>query len=173
MPTLSLLVSLLVLVGVQAAGVPAASVPAALAPVEFLLGDWTAIDTAPGETGGFAFASGVQGRVIVRTNTAHYAATDQRPESRHDDLMIIYAEGAALKADYFDNEGHVIRYVGQTRGARDIAFVSEGNASEPRYRLTYTLSADNTLHGQFEMAPPGAAGFQPYLAWTARKTKRR
>jgi hypothetical protein len=172
MLTLSLVVNVLIGICAQAAGVLAPSVPAALAAVQFLLGDWVATDTAPGETGGFAFVSGVQGRVIVRTNTAHDAATDQRPEFRHDDLMIIYAEGAALKADYFDNEGHVIRYVGQTRGVRDVAFVSGPNASEPRYRLTYTLSPDNTLHGQFEIAPPGAADFTPYLAWTARKTKR-
>src|SRR5882672_4957712 len=112
MPMLSLLVTLLLLIGAQTAGVPPASVPAALAPVQFLLGDWDAIDTAPGETGGFAFVTGVQGRVIVRTNTAHYAATDRRPESRHDVLMIIYADGTALKADYFDSEGHVIRYLG-------------------------------------------------------------
>jgi hypothetical protein len=75
--------------------------------------------------------------------------------------MIIYADGTALKADYFDNEGHVIRYVGQTRSAREVAFVSEPSASEPRYRLTYTLGADNTLGGQFEVAPPDGCVDQP------------
>src|SRR4051794_33511311 len=80
-----------------------------LSPLHFLVGDWRAIETAPGETGAFAFKLSVQDRVIIRTNEAVDAAHAQRPASRHDDLMVIYAEDGSLKADYFDNEGHVIR----------------------------------------------------------------
>jgi hypothetical protein len=143
-----------------------------LSALEFLVGDWEAIDTAPGESGGFGFAFSVQGRVLVRTNHADYAAGDRGPASRHDDLMVIYAENGAIKADYFDNEDHIIRYTAQVRGARDVVFVSEAKASEPRYRLSYSAGADGLLKGQFEIALPGAPdGFTSYLAWTSRKRR--
>jgi hypothetical protein len=141
-----------------------------LSQLDFLVGEWEAIGTAPGESGSFGFAFGVQGRVLVRTNHADYAASDRGPASRHDDLMVIYAEAGAVKADYFDNEDHIIRYTAQVRGARDVVFVSEAKASEPRYRLSYSMAADGQLKGQFEIAPPGAPdAFKSYLVWTSRK----
>src|SRR5262249_34687084 len=79
------------------------------APLRFLLGNWQAIDPPAGESGSFSFAASVQGRIIVRTNEANYAATAERPASRHEDLLVIYGENGSLKADYFDSEGHVIR----------------------------------------------------------------
>jgi len=63
--------------------------PPGLTSLRFLLGDWTAVNTAPGESGGFTFSLGVQDRILTRTNFASYAARDGRPASRHDDLMII------------------------------------------------------------------------------------
>jgi hypothetical protein len=141
-----------------------------LSALEFLVGEWEAIGTAPGESGGFGFAFAVQDRVLVRTNHADYAASDRGPASRHDDLMVIYAEAGVIKADYFDNEDHIIRYTAQVRGSKDVVFVSEAKASEPRYRLSYSMGADGVLKGQFEIAPPGApAAFTSYLAWTSRK----
>ncbi|HMF95149.1 MAG TPA: hypothetical protein VKE96_12675 [Vicinamibacterales bacterium] len=140
------------------------------APLRFLLGDWQAVDVPAGETGAFTFKLAVQDRVIVRTNEASYAATSGRPASRHDDLMVIYSENAALKAEYFDNEGHVIRYVVDTRVPNVVTFVSDPNAREPRYRLTYRAEPGGTLVGSFEVAPPGAPdAFKPYLSWKARK----
>ncbi|MBZ5560382.1 MAG: hypothetical protein LAO77_24260 [Acidobacteriia bacterium] len=148
----------------------AAQPKAPLSALEFLAGEWEAIGTAPGESGRFGFAFAVQGRVLVRTNDAEYAASDRGPASRHDDLMVIYAEGGAIKADYFDNEDHIIRYTAQVRGAKDVVFVSDARASEPRYRLSYSIGADGLLKGQFEIAPPGVPdAFKSYLAWTSRK----
>src|SRR5215510_3290771 len=86
-----------------------------LSALRFLIGEWQAVETPPGESGAFTFKLTVQGRVMVRTNEAIYPATPDRPASRHDDLLVIYGEAGALKADYFDNEGHVIRYAAQTR----------------------------------------------------------
>lgn len=166
----SIVVSLLLASGIEAqsSGAPTAT----LAPLQFLVGEWEAVGTPPGESGGFGFSFAVQGRVLVRTNHADYAASDRGPASRHDDLMMIYAEGGAIKADYFDNEDHIIRYTAQVRGARDVTFVSEARASEPRYRLSYSMGGDGLLKGQFEIAPPGAPdAFTPYLAWTSRRLK--
>jgi hypothetical protein len=138
----------------------------------FLLGDWDAIGLPPGESGAFNFSLAVQDRIIVRTNYAKYPARDGKPATRHDDLMVIFVEGNAVKADYFDSEQHVIRYVVQPRGPRDVVFVSEAKASEPRYRLSYVLAANGHLKGTFESASSEAPDdFKPLLAWTARKLK--
>ena len=140
-----------------------------LAPLRFLLGEWEALSPPSGERGGFTFSITVQDRVIVRTNYAEYPARDGRPASRHDDLMIVYVEGDRLNALYVDSEEHVIRYAVQPHGDREVVFVSESKASEPRYRLTYTASADGTLIGRFEIAAPGTDAFKSYLSWTARR----
>ena len=136
----------------------------------FLLGDWTAIDTTAGESGTFTFAFAAQNHVMVRTNVAIYAATADRPASRHDDLLVMYAEGGSIKADYFDSEGHVIRYAVEAGEPGVLTFVSERREGEPRYRLTYRAGADGVLRGAFEIAAPGATpAFTPYLAWKARR----
>ena len=144
--------------------------PADLRSLRFLLGEWQAINMPAGDSGGFTFAFGVQDRVMTRTNYAKYEARDGRPASRHDDLMVIYVESGAIKADYFDSEQHVIRYLVHQRGDREVTFISEPTPSEPRYRLSYVARADGTLAGQFEIAPPDASDtFKPFLSWTARK----
>jgi hypothetical protein len=143
-----------------------------LAPLRFLVGDWAAIDSPAGERGSFTFRRGVQDHVIIRTNEAIYDATPQHPASRHDDLMVIYSENGSLKADYFDNESHVIRYAVRSDRANHVVFVSDPNPREPRFRLTYTAAGDGTLTGAFEIAAPGTPeAFKPYLSWHARRAK--
>lgn len=146
--------------------------PAGLAPYQFLLGSWIGIGEQAGATGGFTFKFDVQQHVIVRTNYSNTPATPGRPAARHDDLMVIYIESGTVHADYFDSEGHVIRYV-TTVTPDAVAFVSVANPSEPRYRLTYRRGPGaDTLTGAFEVAPPGRPdAFAPYLSWRARKTK--
>jgi P2-related tail formation protein len=144
-----------------------------LEPLHSLLGDWQAEGGGkPGEaSGGFTFAASLQGRVIVRTNYAEYPATADKPASRHDDLMVLFAtESGALRADYYDSEGHVIRYAGSATATGEVVLVSEVVGGAPRFRLTYKLRADGSLDGRFEIAPPGKPeAFGPYLAWTARR----
>ena len=145
--------------------------PATLAPLQFLLGQWEGVGDQAGATGGFTFAAGVQDRVIVRTNYSNTPSSDGKPAARHDDLMVIYVDAGAVKADYFDSEGHVIRYVAEARSG-EVVFVSEIKPDEPRYRLTYARRSATTLDGSFEVAPPGKPGsFSPYLSWAARKIK--
>lgn len=153
-----------------AAETPAIS--SVLEPFRFLLGRWIAGGDQAGATGGFAFALNVQNHVIVRTNYSNTPAANGRPASRHDDLLVIYAEGDAVKADYFDSEGHVIRYV-VTAKPDSIVFVSEVASGQPRYRLTYRRgSTIDALTGTFEIAPPGTVdAFAPYLSWSAHRMK--
>jgi len=161
----SAIVAALLLAAAAAFGQPADPLSA----LEFLVGDWRAVDTLPGERGAFSFRFDVQRHVLVRTNEAVYDATAAHPASRHDDLMVVYAENGALKADYFDSEGHVIRYVARTAPQR-VAFVSDPDPKGPRYRLTYEIGADRVLNGSFEIAMPNAPdAFKPYLSWKARR----
>jgi hypothetical protein len=150
-----------------------AEVPKGLEPLGFLLGDWQAEGGGkPGEaSGGFTFASGLQGRVIVRTNHAEYPATADKPSSRQEDLMVLYpTESGEIRADYYDSEGHVIHYVGSTPSGSELTLVSEVSSGAPRFRLGYKLRADGVLDGRFEIAPPGKPeSFGPYLAWTSRR----
>ena len=145
--------------------------PSPLAPFQFVLGEWEGIGDQAGATGGFTFAPGVQDRVIVRTNYSKTPPRGGTPASRHDDLMVIYVDAGLVKADYFDNEGHVIRYVAAAKPG-EVVFLSEIETSEPRYRLTYTRGSSTTLNGRFDVAPPGKPeAFAPYLSWTARMVK--
>jgi hypothetical protein len=145
--------------------------PAPLEPLQFLVGNWEGVGGQAGATGGFTFAPGVQDRVIVRTNYSDTPPSGGKPASRHDDLMVIYVDAGLVKAEYFDNEGHVVRYVAEARPG-EVMFLSEIKPSEPRYRLTYTRGSATTLNGKFDIAPPGQPeAFASYLSWTARKVK--
>ena len=142
-------------------------------PLRWLIGDWTATGGGdPGQGfGGFSFHEDLQGQVLIRKNFSQYPATAGKPAYRHDDLMVIYPAGRDFKAEYFDNEGHVIHYaVSASSDGNTITFVSDEAAPGPRFRLSYHKNSENTLAGTFEIAPPGKPdGFAKYLEWTAQK----
>jgi hypothetical protein len=159
------------------APVAGASLPKELAPLGFLLGEWDGGGSGtPGQgSGGTSFATGLQERVIVRTNVAIVAATDKTAASRHDDLMIIYVDDQrVVRADYYDNEGHVIRYLVETPADGRAVLTSEASAAGPRYRLIYEAAAGGTVKGAFLLAPPGKPdAFSPYLTWEMRRAPKR
>jgi catechol 2,3-dioxygenase-like lactoylglutathione lyase family enzyme len=142
-------------------------------PLLWLIGAWTGTGAGePGQgSGGFSFREDRQGQVLIRKSFSDYPATAGKPAYRHDDLMIVYPVGKDFQAEYFDNEGHVVRYV--IRASSDgntITFVSDEAAPGPGFRLTYRKNSENTLAGTFEIAPPGKPnGFAKYLEWTAQK----
>jgi len=150
-----------------------AEVPKQLEPLTFLLGEWEAAGGGqPGQgTGTAAFALGLQDRVIIRTSYASYPASKTAPASRHDDLMVIYAsEGERMRADYYDNEGHVIHYTVTAAVPGEASFVSDTASGAPRFRLSYKLGPDGLLKGEFAIAPPGKPeAFARYLVWESRK----
>jgi len=151
---------------------PADPVRAAL---DQLAGEWTGIDTGtPGEaTGGFSFRADLQGQVIIRRNYANYPATKDRSAFRHDDLMVFHHEGtqSPWRADYYDNEGHVIRYI-VTSDAGKLVCVSEPSPDAPRFRFTYTFDGPQTLKLKFEIASPGKPdAFSTYIEASARRAK--
>jgi hypothetical protein len=139
----------------------------------WLIGDWTGAGSGdPGRgSGDFSFQPDLQGQILVRKSFAEYPASGDKPAHRHDDLMVLYAEGKRLRATFFDSEGHVIRYaIDAAAEGRTVTFVSDATQEAPRFRLTYHKTGDNTLAGTFEIAPPGKPdAFAKYLEWTAKK----
>jgi hypothetical protein len=153
----------------------AADKPAGWGPVEYLVGNWTGEGGGgPGQgSGSFSFKPDLQGKILVRKNRAEYPATKERPAFLHDDLMVIYrdAPDAALRAIYFDSEGHTIRYeVQRPSDGSEVVFVSGAEQSAPRYRLTYTRVDQDRLKIKFEVAPPGKPEqFATYIEAGARR----
>ena len=115
--------------------------------LQFLQGEWTA------EGAAFSLKPELGGKVLVRH---HKSGT-------HEDLMVIHGN----RADYWDNEGHVIRYTWTSDG-KSAVFTSDGAESAMRYRLTYLSTSANELAIKFELAPPGKP-FQKYLEGSARR----
>jgi hypothetical protein len=144
---------------------PAPSPWAELAP---LLGEWQAEGSGqPGASGGtFSFTPDLDRAVVTRRAHSEYPATKSRPAFAHDDLMVIFHEGDATRAIYFDNEGHTIRYAVHAE-AKKVVFLSE-SAPGPRFRLTYEWSSDGVLNVAFEIAPPGDGPFKTYVRGTAK-----
>src|SRR5690349_8921140 len=71
-----------------------------------LVGHWVADPSPDGAVGSFSFTSELQSRVLMRKNVADYPKT----KVHHEDLMVVYKGETLTRADYWDNEGHVIRY---------------------------------------------------------------
>ena len=140
-------------------------------PAQFLVGHWTGEGTGqPGNgSGAFSFAPDLAGHVLVRKSFAEYPAADGKPAFRHDDLTIVYRDETShgLQAIYFDSEGHVIRYTVSPAGG-GVVFLSDGAASQMRYRMTYTPAGQNSLKIKFEIAAPGKE-FTTYIEAAARR----
>jgi len=141
---------------------------------QFLVGTWHAAGSGtPGQGAGmFSFEFDLQKRVLVRRSHTNYPAASDRPAFAHDDLMIIYADDQQLlHADYYDNEGHVIRYAIEfSADGTTCTFISEPLASRPRFRLTYSKTSQAELTIKFEIAPPEQPNnFKMYVEGTAQR----
>ena len=141
--------------------------------VDSLAGEWIGAGTgAPGEgTGGFTFQRDLQGKVLVRRNFAEYPAASGRPAYRHDDLMVIYGDANARRADYWDNENHVIRYAITTSAdGCSITFESPRSAAEAAFKFVYTIKTPDDVGIAFQIAPPGK-DFGNYITASAKRKK--
>jgi hypothetical protein len=141
--------------------------------LDSLAGEWVGAGTgAPGEgAGGFTFQRELQGKVLVRRNFAEYPPMNSRPAYRHDDLMVIYGDANASRADYWDNESHVIRYAVTTSpDGCTITFESSRSATEAAFKLTYTIKSPDEVSIGFQIAPPGK-DFGNYITASAKRKK--
>ncbi len=151
-----------------AAALAAAPSWSSLAP---LFGEWAAEGMGqPGASAGtFSFVPDLDRAVVIRRARSEYPATKERPGFAHDDLMVIFAEGGATKAIYFDNEGHLIRYSVEADPSGAV-FLSDP-APGPRFRLRYDWATAGVLRITFEIAPPGGGAFKTYVQGTAKRKK--
>ena len=124
-------------------------------------------------TGGFSFLWDLQGKILVRKSTSTYPATKEHPAFTHEDLMVVSRESetSPLRADYYDNEGHVIHYtVSMSADGTSAQFLSDPVPAAPRYRLTYARTAAEHVSIKFEIAPPNKPdAFATYLEASARR----
>ena len=143
----------------------------------FVLGSWVGEATGkPGDGAGwFTFIKDLDGNILVRKNHTVFPAANGKPETIHDDLMIIYLDnqGAMTKAIYFDNEKHVINYaVSFNQVEKSLIFTSEIQQNMPRFRLTYKALENNLLNIDFEFAPPNQPeAFSKYVSGKAHQKK--
>jgi hypothetical protein len=138
----------------------------------FVLGEWVGGGSRkPGEgSGSFSFRFDLGEHILVRRSHTEYPAAGKKPAVVHDDVMICYPDpaGGRILAIYFDNEGHVIRYVGDAGEPGRLVLVSEASWPAPTFRLTYTAMGADAVTIAFEIAPPGHPdAFTPYLTGRA------
>ena len=133
-----------------------------LAPLAFLIGHWTSADGQVQATGARAVGTSViepagGGAALLRRDHTDLTGADGKPAGTLDQVMMIYSEAGALRADYTDGV-HVIHYrqVESTPG-RSVVLTSPESSGTPRFRLTYQLVAPNRLMVGFAMALPGGA----------------
>jgi hypothetical protein len=144
----------------------------------FILGDWVGEGSGqPGEgSGSFSFQFDLGEDILVRRSHTDYPAAAQKPALVHDDLMICYPDpaGGRILAIYFDNEGHVIRYVGDASQPGRLVLVSEASGPSHTFRLTYTTAGPDAVTIAFEIATPGHPdAFTPYVTGKAVRSSAR
>lgn len=145
-------------------------------PLQFLVGTWEAktqggsAQATSAGTYSFAFELGnhVIGRHSDNNNGTCKGPADFNCD--HGDLLYIYPEGPgqALKAIYFDNEGHVIHYDVSAPTPSKAIFLSDPSQPGPQFRLSYELKG-RTMQGKFEIRLPGQSEFKTYLEWSGEK----
>ena len=144
---------------------------------EFLLGEWSwSGGGQPGQvtTGTCTFKPDLNETVLRRSVHLEYPASKQRVAFSHDDLLYIYRDPAdsALRAIFFDNENHVIRYA-VTVASDSIQFLSDAAPSGTRARMTYTRIGPDSVTDRFELAPPSKPDqFTTYVEFTAKRTSK-
>ena len=138
----------------------------------WLIGTWVGEGSGqPGEgNGSFSFSLNLDRNIIERKSHTEFPPANGKPASLHEDLLIVYhgAEGAADKAIYFDNEGHVINYA-ISYSEKSIVLTSEKVQGMPFFRLVYTLLEGGKVNTRFEMSRDGV-NFTSYIEGKSKKS---
>ncbi|MCI3133155.1 hypothetical protein [Phenylobacterium aquaticum] len=129
----------------------------------FLMGDWggqgQVADTGGTSSGRSSFTPEVGGTVLLRRDHTDLLDAVGKSQGGFDQLMWIYSERGAVRADYADGQ-HIIHYDRATVSpGRAVTFFSVAQAGAPTFRLAYTLAGPDVLRVSFGMAAPGQSDF--------------
>ena len=140
---------------------------------QWLIGEWVGEGSGnPGQGSGvFSLQPDLDRKILIRKNHYEYSATGETARRIHDDLMIVYREGAGepRKAIYFDNEGHTILYA-ITYHPGSIVLTSDKVPNMPVFRLSYAAPENDTIRVKFEMSRDGET-FVTYTEGKCTKKK--
>jgi hypothetical protein len=158
--------------GQQLLSAATASDDAIWKPFQFMMGDWVGSGSGkPGQgKGEFSLNFDLDHKILIRRNRNQLAPKPgEQAGSIHEDLMIIYpaSQEHTFRADYFDNEGHVIHYSVSVADSK-ATFQSDEVGGGPKFRLNYELKSGGELAIEFAIAPPGKP-FQTYVAGTVTR----
>jgi len=138
---------------------------------DWLMGEWVGEGAGqPGQGNGtFTFKFDLDKKILVRKAHTSFPKTENKQESIHEDLMIIYTDftGKPSKAIYFDNEGHTIEYTVMCSD-KSITFTSNKMPDIPVFRLTYSLLVNKMINTKFEMSQDG----DKFITYVEGKSKR-
>lgn len=140
----------------------------------FLEGSWEA-KTEAGSAGAkasgtYTFKRELGNHLLARISNSSGCTGPESFDCEHRDLLYIFEDGAALKAIYFDNEGHVIHYDVSIPTPSIAIFLSESSRPGPQFRLVYELKGE-VMTGKFQMRAPGQSEWKSYLEWSGARTK--
>ncbi len=139
----------------------------------FLEGTWDAnvqSNAAIKLAGRYTFNRELDGHILARHATNDPGCKAPRSfDCSHSDLLYVFQDvpGSPLKADYFDNEGHVIHYEVTTPTSTSVVFLSTPGPG-PQFRLSYELSGQ-VMTGRFQMHMPGQGDWRTYLEWSGSR----
>ena len=139
----------------------------------FLEGTWDANvqnNAAIKLAGRYTFHRELDGHILARHATNDPGCNAPTSfDCSHSDLLYVFQDvaGSPLKADYFDNEGHVIHYEVSTPTPTSVVFLSTPGPG-PQFRLSYEL-AGQVMTGRFQMHMPGQGDWRTYLEWSGSR----
>jgi hypothetical protein len=141
--------------------------------LSFLEGTWGATvqnSATVSSTGRYTFVRELDGHVMARHGTLDpNCKAPTTFDCAHGDLLYVFQEapGSELKAIYFDNEGHVIRYDISTPSPTSAVFLSPAGQG-PQFRLSYDLKS-GVMTGKFQIHIPGQSDWRTYLEWSGKR----
>jgi hypothetical protein len=142
----------------------------------FLTGHWSSgrgqiADTGGTSTGSSNIEAVANGAVLLRRDHTNLFDSTGKPTGGFDQIMMIYAEGGTLHADYFDGD-HVIHYTSAAIvPGKSVSFTSAVQSGVPVFKLAYALATPTVLSVAFSMAPPGTTEFHPIATGTLNKDR--
>ncbi len=131
-----------------------------LAGLGFMVGQWKSGDGKVADTGGTssgtsAISIEADGAALLRRDRTETFDAKGKSTGGFGQIMTIYSENGAVRADYIDGGGHIIHYASANVVAGKSVTFDTAPDSGPAFRLMYELRAPTTLAVSFGMVRAG------------------